>query len=119
MEPHALDRLHALPDGHFERLARLRVRSNTEPRTSPMTEAISPGSSSWIGFGLQPVFVAEGKVVEQVFDSVNAARGKVGGDTLADSLDVLGRGWRAPERTATPMVSPEWEQKQILRYREE
>jgi hypothetical protein len=42
---------------------------------------------------VEAVFVAEGEVVEEVFDGGDAAVGEAGGDALADALDELdGRG---------------------------
>ena len=44
---------------------------------------------------METVFVAEGEVVEEVFDGGDAALGEAGGDALAYALDVLdGRGER-------------------------
>ena len=68
-----------------------RVRNSTVPRTSPMTEAMSPALYSASGLGVQPVFIAERQVVKQVFDSFNASLGKPRGDALAHALDVLYR----------------------------
>jgi hypothetical protein len=45
------------------------------------------------GLGVEAVFVAEGEVVEQVFDGDDAAFGEAGGDARADAFDgVYGRG---------------------------
>jgi len=45
------------------------------------------------GLGVQAVFVAEGEVVEEVFDGDDAAVGEAGGDAVADALDEFyGRG---------------------------
>jgi hypothetical protein len=45
------------------------------------------------GLGVEAVFVAEGEVVEEVFDGVDTAFGEIGGDAFADALDELdGRG---------------------------
>jgi hypothetical protein len=45
------------------------------------------------GFWVEAIFVAEGEVVEEVFDGGDAALGEVGGDALAYALDELyGRG---------------------------
>ena len=41
------------------------------------------------GARVEAVFVAEGKVVEEVFDGVDAALGEACGDALADALDEL------------------------------
>jgi hypothetical protein len=41
----------------------------------------------WLG--VEAVFVAKGKVIEEVFDGVDAAFGEVGGDAVADALDEL------------------------------
>ena len=42
---------------------------------------------------MEAVFVAEGEVVEEVFDGVDAAVGEARGDAVADALDELyGRG---------------------------
>jgi hypothetical protein len=38
---------------------------------------------------VEAVFVAEGEVVEEVFDGEDAAFGEAGGDAIADALDVL------------------------------
>ncbi len=39
--------------------------------------------------GVEAVLVAEGEVVEEVFDGDDAAFGEAGGDAIADALDVL------------------------------
>ena len=44
------------------------------------------------GLGVEAVFVAEGEVVEEVFDGVDAALGEAGGDALADALDEVDGG---------------------------
>jgi hypothetical protein len=38
---------------------------------------------------MEAVFVAEGEVVEEVFDGEDAALGEAGGDAIADALDEL------------------------------
>ena len=45
------------------------------------------------GLGVEAVFVAEGEMVEEVFDGGDAAVREAGGDAVADALDELdGRG---------------------------
>ena len=47
------------------------------------------------GLGVEAVLVAEGEVVEEVFDGEDAAVGEAGGDAVADALDEPdGRGER-------------------------
>ncbi len=41
---------------------------------------------------MEAVFVAEGEVVEKVFDGEDAAVGEAGGDAVADALDEFYRG---------------------------
>ncbi len=41
---------------------------------------------------MEAVFVAEGEVVEQVFDGEDAAFGEAGGDAVADALDEFNGG---------------------------
>ncbi len=69
----------------------LRVRSRTVPRTSPMTLAISPGTSSSMRARMQAIFVAKGKVVEQVFHGGDVLFGKGLGDARTDTLDEFDR----------------------------
>jgi len=38
---------------------------------------------------VQPVFIAEGQMIQQVFDGLYAALGKVLGDALAHPLHIL------------------------------
>jgi len=42
--------------------------------------------------GVEAVFVAEGKVIEEVFYGFDAAVGEVRGYAVADALDVFDRG---------------------------
>ena len=45
------------------------------------------------GLGVEAVFVAEGQVVEEVFDGEDALAGELGGDAVADAFDkAKGRG---------------------------
>jgi hypothetical protein len=46
------------------------------------------GEGAWV----EAVFVAEGEVVEEVFDGEDAAFGEAGGDAIADALDELDGG---------------------------
>ena len=49
------------------------------------------GHVAWVveaeGLGVEAIFVAEGEVVEEVFDGEDAAVGEAGGDAVADALD--------------------------------
>jgi hypothetical protein len=50
---------------------------------------VDPGGGE--GLGVEAVFVAEGQVVEQVFDGDDAALGEAFGDAVAHALDVFDR----------------------------
>jgi hypothetical protein len=56
-----------------------------------MTLAISPGFERVDGGGVQAVFVAKGKVVEQVFDGEDVFFGEGLGDAGANAFDELDR----------------------------
>lgn len=60
-----------------------------EGRAANLADDGGHGAGLEVGDGLrmEAVFVAEGKVVEEIFDGVKIAAGELGGDALADALD--------------------------------
>ena len=66
-----------------------RVRNRTEPRTSPMTLAVSPATSSCSVRGFGAIFIAERQMVEQVFRGEDALFRERFRDARADPLDEL------------------------------
>ena len=90
VEPHALDRLEALTDGHLEDG---RAPGLEENGSADFTDDAGhfTGLEFADGTGVKAVFVAERQVVKEVFDRLNAAFREVGGDTITDSLDELYR----------------------------
>ena len=65
------------------------VRNMPELRTSAMTVAISPGAKFGNRPGIEPVFVAEGQIMKQVVDGVDALVRENAGQSRANALDVL------------------------------
>ena len=63
-----------------------RVRSRAAPRTSAMTLAVSPGWRLGERAGIQPVFVAKGKMEEEIFDGEDGLLGQSPGDSGAMPL---------------------------------
>lgn len=86
VEPHALDGGGALADGHLEER---HAGGAEESGTADLADDRGHGSGLEIrdGLGVEAVFVAEGQVIEEVFDGVEVAAGELGGDALADALD--------------------------------
>ncbi len=106
VEPHALDGGGALADGHLEEG---HAGGAEEGGAADLADDGGHGAGFEIGDGLgvEAVFVAEGQVVEEVFDGVKVATGELDGDALADALDEAegcgelehspdGSAWRKP-----------------------
>ena len=91
VEPHALDGAEALAEGHLEDGAGAGAE---EDGAADLADDGGHGAGGERGDGLrvEAVFVAEGQVVEQVFDGFDAAGGEGGGDALADAFYVFDRG---------------------------
>ena len=86
VEPHGFDGGGALADGHFEEG---HAGGAKEGGATDLAEngGHRSGFELGDGLGVETIFVAEGEVVEEVFDGVEVFAGEFGGDALADALD--------------------------------
>jgi hypothetical protein len=91
VEPHALDCSEPLTESHLEDGAGAGAEQS---RAANLADDGGHGAGSERGNGLwvEAVFVAEGEVVEEVFDGFDAAGGEGGGDALADAFYVFDPG---------------------------
>ena len=87
-EPHGFDGVDALTDGDLEEGAGF---GGEEGCAADFADDGGNGTGLEFGDGLdvEAVFVAEGEVVEEVFDGFDAAFGEVVGDAVADAADEL------------------------------
>ena len=87
-EPHGFDGVGALAYGDFKEGAGGGVE---ESGAADFADDGGHGVGLQVGDGLdvEAVFVAEGEVIQEVFNSVDLSFGEVGGDVRADSLDEL------------------------------
>ena len=86
VEPHALDGGGSLADGHLEEW---HAGGAEERGAADLTDNGGHGAGLELGDGLgvEAIFVAEGEMVEEIFDGVEVAAGELGGDALADAFD--------------------------------
>ncbi len=91
VEPDALDGPQALAERQLEHWPGACAQ---EDAATHLADNRGHGAGDERGHGLrvEAVLVAEGEVIEEVFDCVDAAGGEAGGDALADPLDELDRG---------------------------
>ncbi len=90
MEPEALHGGGALADGHFEEG---HTAGAQQGRTADFRD--DAGGFAWLELGeragIQPVFVAKGKMEEEIFDGEDGLLGQSPGDSGANALDELDR----------------------------
>ncbi len=90
VEPHRLERSEVLADGHLEDRHRPRTQ---QYRASHLADDAGhlAGLQRVDGGGVKAVFVAEGEVVEQVFDTENVLFSKGFGNARANAFHELDR----------------------------